>query len=282
MFDKIIPSRKKYKFRALKSYSDTKWLCNNQKNYRSVFDRYEVDYIYAEFSFYNKLFDTKDWILECTLKCFSQTAEKDSKLICELPFRKVIKAHQNIFHLREGWGNKELGAFWKPGTYCWVIEIDGKEIGEHFFHITESPKNYPSPSHYVKFQSLTLFEGDGVNTPPDAKPFSQFCSSKTRYIHHKLTLHNNLPDREWFCEITMRHYDQSRNHFSNHQIIHRVEKGANILDMTLFWGAPDYGSWVADNYSVELIFLDTLLVIGHFTVGNKFKIGSIKISVPAP
>ena len=50
------PFRKKraednFSFRNLLCYNDTLWLAHNRKNYRQVFDLYELDYVYAEFSF---------------------------------------------------------------------------------------------------------------------------------------------------------------------------------------------------------------------------------------
>ncbi|MCB0620375.1 MAG: hypothetical protein KDC41_17025, partial [Saprospiraceae bacterium] len=58
------PDAKKFKFRELKVYASTEWLADNKKKYRQVFDRYDTTYIYAELSFYNKLFDEEDWEIE--------------------------------------------------------------------------------------------------------------------------------------------------------------------------------------------------------------------------
>lgn len=40
------------------------------KKYRQVFDSSQTAYIYAELSFYNKLFDREGWEAEIELKCF--------------------------------------------------------------------------------------------------------------------------------------------------------------------------------------------------------------------
>jgi hypothetical protein len=55
------PVVKAYKFRELRVYASTEWLADNKKKYRQVFDRGETSYIYAELSFYNKLFDEDFW-----------------------------------------------------------------------------------------------------------------------------------------------------------------------------------------------------------------------------
>jgi len=46
------------------------FLAENKKKYRQVFDRYETSYIYAELSFYNKMFDRDSWDVEMELKCY--------------------------------------------------------------------------------------------------------------------------------------------------------------------------------------------------------------------
>ncbi len=40
--------KKKYKFKELKCYASTEWLIDNQKKYRQVFDKYEVNGLIAK------------------------------------------------------------------------------------------------------------------------------------------------------------------------------------------------------------------------------------------
>ena len=54
------PNFVKFKFKELRTYSSTEWLADNKKKYRQVFDRYSISYVYAELSFYNKLYDVND------------------------------------------------------------------------------------------------------------------------------------------------------------------------------------------------------------------------------
>lgn len=101
-----------FKFKELKVYASTEWLADNKKKYRQVFDRYEVSYVYAEMSFYNKLFDEVDWDIALRLKCFSVQRGKRKEL-CELAINKKVSKYDQIVYLREGWGNKNEGTFWK-------------------------------------------------------------------------------------------------------------------------------------------------------------------------
>ena len=62
---------KNYKLKDLKSFASDEWMVNETKKYRTVYDRMEITYIRVEFSFYNKLFDEKDWAAKIILKAFS-------------------------------------------------------------------------------------------------------------------------------------------------------------------------------------------------------------------
>ena len=127
------PDYKKYKFRELKVYGSTEWLADNKKKYRQVFDMNEASYIYAELSFYNKLFDEEDWEVEVELHCYSM--KKGRKELCALPFKRKVSKYDSVVYIREGWGNKKDGAFWKRGTYYWEAWIEGEKVATKYFYI---------------------------------------------------------------------------------------------------------------------------------------------------
>ncbi|MFT3980428.1 MAG: hypothetical protein QM687_08165 [Ferruginibacter sp.] len=51
----------------LKGHGSDEWMADGTKKYRRVFDRYELCFIYVEFSFFNKLFDEEDWEIDLAL-----------------------------------------------------------------------------------------------------------------------------------------------------------------------------------------------------------------------
>lgn len=125
----LLPENKKYKFKELKVYASTEWLADNKKKYRQVFDRYETTYIYAELSFYNKWFDKDFWEADIELRCFSLI--KSRKEVCNLSFRRRISKYDQLVFIREGWGNKKEGSFWKKE----------RTIGRHGLMVRKSPQN---------------------------------------------------------------------------------------------------------------------------------------------
>ena len=58
-------AKNKYKLKELKTYTSKEWFVN-EKMYCSVFYGAETDYLRAELSLHNILFDKEDW--SCTIK----------------------------------------------------------------------------------------------------------------------------------------------------------------------------------------------------------------------
>ncbi len=167
----IGPDYSKFKFKELKVYASTEWLADNKKKYRQVFDRYEVAYIYAEISFYNKLFDQEDWDIEVNLRCYS--LKKGRKELCSLNLKKKVGRYDHIFYIREGWGNKAEGAFWKKGTYYWEAWVGNEKIATKYFYVEDAGREIlPGENPYFEIESLRLYEGPYDDVPkPDRRYF---------------------------------------------------------------------------------------------------------------
>ena len=92
-----------YKFLDLKCYASTEWLAEGKKKYRRVFESTELTYVYAEFSFYNKLFDEQDWDVKVNLKCHELSPEGlRVKEMCNIDVDRKVGAAENIVFIREG------------------------------------------------------------------------------------------------------------------------------------------------------------------------------------
>ncbi len=275
------PTVKNYKFRELKVYSSTEWLADNKKKYRQVFDRYETTYVYSELSFYNKMFDEEDWEINVELKCYS--LKKGRKEICSLSFenRKVSKYDATVF-IREGWGNKNEGQFWKKGTYYWEAWIEGEKVATKYFYIEDAGKNVlDGENAYLEVQSLRLYEGpyDDV-TEDDRNYFRQFSCEETRYIYVEIILKNLHSTKSWQCELFTKFYNDARELKGQVVRLQRVEKRDDLIKITAGWGSNVKGSWRKDRYSAELIFMDRLLAVIPFQVSEDFEEGITPVLLP--
>ncbi len=274
------PEFKKFKFRELKVYASTEWLADNKKKYRQVFDRYETTYVYAELSFYNKYFDVEDWEVDIVLKCFS--LKKGRKELCSLDLRRKVSKYDNIVYIREGWGNKAEGAFWKKGTYYWEAYLEGEKVATKYFYVEDAGKDVlPGENAYLEVQSLSLYEGpyDDV-TEDDRVYYRSFSSEETRYIYVEINLRNLHVNKSWQCELFTKFYNDARELKGQVVRLHRVEKRDEFIRITAGWGSNVKGSWRKDRYTAEVVFMDKLLAVVPFEVGDEFEEGVAGVLLP--
>jgi len=271
---------KNYKFKELKVYASTEWLADNKKKYRQVFDRYETTYVYAELSFFNKQFDKEDWEIDVELKCFS--LKKGRKEICYLPLRKKVSKYDNVVFIREGWGNKNEGAFWKKGTYYWEAWIEGEKVGTKYFYIEDASKDsLPGENPYLSVRSLRLYEGPYDDVTEDDRVYCKtFSSEETRYIYVEITLQNEHLTKDWQCELFTKFYNGARELKGQVVRLHRVEKRDETIKITTGWGSNVKGSWRKDKYTAELVFMDQLLAVVPFEVGEEAEEGIPGVLLP--
>lgn len=274
------PEFKKYKFKELKVYSSTEWLANNKKKYRQVFDRFSTSYVYAELSFYNKFFDHKVWEVDVQFKCYSIKGKK--REICDLSFKKKVSKYDNIIFIREGWGNKKDGAFWKPGTYFWEAWIEGDLVATKYFYVEDVGVDFDltgNTSFFIK--SLRLYEGQFDDViAEERKYYKNFSASDTRYIHTEIMLGNHKKAMNWHCELFVKYYNEAKE--LKGQIIRliNVKKGTDLITTTAGWGSNTPASWRKGKYSVEVIFMDHTIATINYNVGDEFEEGNPVVHLP--
>lgn len=274
------PKSNNFKFRELKVYASTEWLADNKKKYRQVFDRFEITYVYAELSFYNKQFDLEDWEIDVELKCFS--LKKGRKELCALPFKRKVSKYDPMMYIREGWGNKKEGVFWKKGTYYWEAWVEGEKVATKYFYVEDAGIDDLSIGNgYLSVQSLKLYEGPYDDVTEDDRIYLQtFSSEETRYIYVEILLRNNYPEKNWQCELFTKFYNNARELKGQVVRLQRVEKKDEFIKMTAGWGSNVKGSWRRDQYTAELVFMDKLLATIPFEIADDFEEGIAGVLLP--
>lgn len=260
---------KKYKFKELRTFASDEWMANSTKKYRKIFDKAELTYVRAEFSFYNKLFDEENW--ECTiiLKCYEIVPGADRKEICSLDTKREVKMDENIVYLRDGWGNPKEGVFWKKGEFVWEAWIDTEKVAETRFVVNDIGKVTKEYNPYFKVNHMKLYAGDFNGWENKNRVYlKQISREKTQYVWAEMELANKS-EMDWEYELTFNFLDDA------HQLkgqVHRegkVEKAKKDFKYTfdVGWGNATAGSWKDDVYFVEVIFQDTLVAQIRFDVG---------------
>jgi SpoVK/Ycf46/Vps4 family AAA+-type ATPase len=272
----------KYKFKDLKIYASTEWLAENKKKYRQVFDRFETSYIYLELSFYNKAFEIEDWDAEIVLKCYAtRKGSQANKEVCELPLQRRISKHEPIYYIREGWGAKKEGSFWKKGVYHWEAWVNGEKIAEKQFYVEDSGKANIERGPLMNVTGMRLYEGQYDDSPSLERNYlSAFQSEETRYIYCEIDLQNNYPSRNWHCELFVKFFNNARELKGQVVRLFPVDRTQDTITITAGWGSNIKGSWRKDVYSIEVVFMDKLLGTVQYEVGNAFEDGIPLLNAP--
>jgi len=274
------PEHKNWKFKELKIYSSTEWLADNKKKYRQVFDRLETSYIYAELSFYNKQFDLDDWEVNVELRCY--TVKKQRKELCILPFQRKVSKFDPVGYIREGWGNKQEGVFWKKGAYVWEAWIEGEKVGSKNFYVEDAGRPISRGDNpYCKITSLKMYEGPYDDTPEFERNYlKRFHDEETRYVYAELMLKNVLLSKAWQCEVFIKFYNNARELKGQVVRLHGVQKGDDGVKITAGWGSNVKGSWRRDRYTAEVVFMDQTLAVMPFDVAEDWDYGTHPVYLP--
>ena len=261
-----------FKYKSIKVYSSAEWMANSKKKYRKVFEKEEISYIRVQFSFYNKLFDEEDWDAKVTLKTF-ETTNASRKEIFNLESNQNIRKDVNVVDVNESWGVDKPGGFWKKGTYSCEAYIDDIFVGSETFYIEEVGLVTATSNPYFDVVSTKLYSGssEAWNTPVcNRKYLSQFVQKDTQYIWVEFVIKNKT-NKAWNFEFFINFYDEAGQHKALIDTLRYVDGGTKdqIFTFDRGWGNNDPGSWKDDKYSVEIVFMDTLVASGVFTTGDK-------------
>lgn len=271
----------KYKFKNIFVYSSDEWMANSVKKYRNVFDKAETTYIRCEISFYNKLFDEEDWKCKVTLKAFDITNGKRDEL-CSLDKDIVVSKEDNIVYARDGWGNKDIGAFWFKGDYCWEAYIDDVLVGKRDFFVNEVGLVTANNNPYFTVEHIKLFNGDAYGWKQDPSTrvyYQQISKNDTRYLWAEIKI-TNRTSLDWNYELFLNYYDEAGQHKAVTSRIGKIEAEKKEWTYTfdIGWGTDDGGSWKDDLYTIELVFMDVLVAAASFTCGDSFIEGELELT----
>jgi SpoVK/Ycf46/Vps4 family AAA+-type ATPase len=264
---------KAYKIKDLKIYASKEYLAEDKKKYRQVFCNQEVQFIYVELSFINKLFDIQEWEFKGYLKAYDID---NNVYCCDILVQRIIKKHEHIVYIREGWGVDAPGAYWKPGRYRWEVWIEERQVLFKPFFIIETLPYLNDSNPYFDILSLNLYPAD-INDQPlleDIDYCSVFDAEKTTFIWAELQLNIKYhPDSfsPWPLEIFFNFYTETGELKGSIQELIMVESGMQTIRNSSGLGAEDWSFWQKGNYKMEFVFMNKLLAVVPFVVGDSFQ-----------
>lgn len=269
----MIFSKKKsgenYKFDSLNAYAWDRAF-DGKKKFRKVYDSSELAFVGVELSIFNKLFDEDDWEAEITFIANKIDWENEPVRLCELTETVKVSKEDNIFKYASAWGNKNRGEFWKRGDYEWEVYIEGELVGSEIFYVQEEGEFRNGNGKYLTVKTLNTYEGPAAADTSDRVYLKSFNAESTRHIKGELSL-INLVSQEWHCELFFNIYDDTGMLIGGSSKVVIIDPKADtgeVFDITWGWG-PDSGSWIEDNYTMEVTFMDEIIAVIPFSVGKK-------------
>lgn len=262
----------KYKYKDLKTYASTETFDGDTKKYRRVFENKETTYVYCELSFFNKLFDEEDWNAKFAFKAFLLKTDGKKEEICHLKSERQIRKEENVVVVRNSWGMADPGAFWKRGHYEWEAYLDDKFVGSRKFYVEEGGIVSNDLNPYFSFDSVKMYEGGYEGVSKDQrKYYTQFNGTETRYIFAEFNI-KNLQPKPWHCELFFNFYNDAGQLKGGTSYLSQIatDTANDCVSVTTGWGASDKNTWFKDKYTLEIVFMDTLIAILPFEVGESW------------
>lgn len=255
---------KKFKFKSLKTYTASEWLVDKKK-YRSVFINTDTNWIYGELAIYNILFDEEEWTCKIKFACYNITNGKNDKVF-EYENEKTVTVEDNILYYRDGWGNKSK-TYWKKGSFVWKAYVDGEFVGESKFYVEDEGMVTETENPYFDIQSVKLFSADSSEPAMKDRVYcKEFKEEDTAYLYTEFTLLNKI-SKDWHCELFFNYYNKN-GQLKGTGIEYKKVSG-NTETLCFGWGNNKKTSWKTGKYTVEIIFMDTLIAVIPFHVGNQ-------------
>jgi SpoVK/Ycf46/Vps4 family AAA+-type ATPase len=267
-----------FKFRDIKTYSSIEWLANNTKKYRTVFEELEVAYVYCEVSLYNKRFDEDPWQLNLRMRCID---EKNNE-ICYLNCDRTVNPEEPVVYVREGWGVKTPGTYWKSGVYRWEALVDDEVIASKTFYVQNVGVMRNATNPYFKIDTVKLYESTSVDTDlPARKYYTVFNAMSTRYVWIELNFDNLTRKTKDIAVEFLFNFRTSSGYLKGSvSKIFFVKPEDDQFSVTIGWGSDIIGTWSRGDYFAEVIFMDHMLAQVPFEIGDDYVAANEEDFVP--
>jgi SpoVK/Ycf46/Vps4 family AAA+-type ATPase len=255
-----------YKFNHLKVFGSVENFYKNLKTYRRVFDTSECRYIYGELSFYNKLFDERDWKCKSRLVC---TDVSTGEQICDMKKDLEVKKDKNIVKVQEGWGTANSG-WWKKGKYKWDAYLDDQYLGTAYFYINDEGPVTDNSNPYVAIKDIRLFESALEGTPiKDRKYLQTFNKSTTRYVNAQITIDILSKKRPLPLNFKFNFYNDIGQHKAYMEYFKEIGDDRSTFTFDTGYGSNKGNYWFEDDYTLEVQFMNKLIAVVPFVVAQE-------------
>lgn len=266
-----------YSVSGLCTYTSAEWLAEQQKQYRKVFEVAETTYVYAEIKIENKLYGVADWSSNVRIQAAKILNRAGAtELLCELKLKLVVFKWQKEIILREGWGHKEKGFYWKQGDYKWEVYLDNHSVASTRFYLEDEGPVSPEYNPYFEIESARLFEGPIELVEAYKRTYyTRFAAHEARHVWLELTF-ENLVSNSWFCELSFFFRKDSGELKGKTSELRQVKQEEDEVTIVTGWGADTPGTWHSGNYFIDVVFMGKRVASIPFSCGEVATEGTTK------
>jgi SpoVK/Ycf46/Vps4 family AAA+-type ATPase len=126
-----------------------------------------------------------------------------------------------------------------------------------------------------------LYEGPFDDLAEESRSYyKSFGSEDARYVYGEFVFKNLNEDSKWQCELFAKFYNGARELKGQVVRLQSIKKDEEFITITAGWGSNVKGSWRKGQYTLELVFMDYLLAIIPFEVGEEFEEGIPAVKLP--
>jgi SpoVK/Ycf46/Vps4 family AAA+-type ATPase len=261
---------KNYLFKSLRTYAGDRVMAGRFKA-RTVFDKNEISFVSTELCFYNKLFDEEDWNALIRIRAVTVYDGKPGEQICLKEEEIIVAKTENIITHHYGWGEDKPGTYWQTGRYRWIAEINGEEVGMTEFFIQDYGRVTEKNNPYLEVLTLKTYESPRGDLDKDKRVYLKtFTKEETRFIMGELRFRSKIQN-DWLSEFFFNFYDDTGQCIGvsdTMTVIAAGEDKTETFTISTGYGTDNPGGWLTDNYRIEVVFMDTVVAVIPFSIGN--------------
>ncbi len=124
---------------------------------------------------------------------------------------------------------------------------------------------------YFSIKSLKLFESPKEGSDKKKRIYLQaFDTKTTRFVNIEMELENEITHEEHFpLELDFYVYNDAGQLKGYVKYFQHIRDKRAIITFDTGYGMPKAGFWFKDKYTIEVIFMDKLIAVVPFEVGNQ-------------
>ena len=255
----------------IKVYCDREPFIGEQKKYRTVFRREEAENMHVDITLNNILYMSGNWDANVMLILYASGSNENS-LGVEYS-KAAVSETDHECKLTACFSNLSLdpgdyaitAAFYESVSPDATVEKD--TIGTVGFHVVDLPEegvNCFSLENFSLYRRENDYEDISLNSPQ-----SSFVLNGLVYIELNFSARNKL-SFQWPAEFIVSLFDNTGMLKERH-VQHDLFPASNedYFHFIVLFGIGGQSYWRKGDYRVEVIFMNELIIVAPFTVGDK-------------